>query len=143
MLQRGEAGERQRELDSLRHQVRELDDELLKLRSTAGTEQNAVQMERSTQQQLVNRVKTLESENAALREDMLLFERLIPATGDEASIRLESFRVAPDGPQRFRYRVLLAFQSARQVSRVPRSTAIFGRFFFGWEAAGVADPGKA
>ena len=38
MLQRGEAGERQRELDSLRHQVRELDDELLKLRSTAGTE---------------------------------------------------------------------------------------------------------
>lgn len=115
MLRHGEAGETERELDSLRHQVRELDEELLKLRSTAGTEQNAVQMERSTQQQLLNRVKTLESENAALKEDMLLFERLIPTTGDEPSIRLESFRVAPDGPQRFRYRVLLAFQSAKQV----------------------------
>ncbi len=115
ILQRGGAGETGRELESLRRQVRELDEEVLKLRSTAGTEQNAVQMERSTQQQLLNRVKILESENAALREDMLLFERLIPAMGDEPVIRLESFRVAPDGPQRFRYRVLLAFQSAKQL----------------------------
>lgn len=114
--QRGEIGDVEREVDSLRLQVRQLDDELLKLRSTAGTEQNAVQMERSIQQQLLNRVKALEFENAALKEDMLLFERLIPATGDEQAIRVESFRVVPDGPQKFRYRVLLAYQSARQPS---------------------------
>lgn len=142
MLQRGEAGERQRELDSLRHQVRELDDELLKLRSTAGTEQNAVQMERSTQQQLVNRVKTLESENAALREDMLLFERLIPATGDEASIRLESFRVAPDGPQRFRYRVLLAFQSAKQVHEFRGRLQFLAVFSLGGKQQELLIPAK-
>lgn len=115
ILQRSETGNAERELDSLRHQVRALDEELLKLRSTAGTEQNAVQMERSTQQQLLNRVKLLESENAALKEDMLLFERLIPTAGDVPSIRLESFRVLPDGPQRVRYRLLLAFQSTKQV----------------------------
>lgn len=114
--QRGEVSEVERELDSLRQQVRQLDDELLKRRSAAGTEQNAAEMERSTQQQLLNRVKTLESENAALKEDMLLFERLIPASGDEPAIRVESFRVAPDGPQHFRYRVLLAYQSTKQAA---------------------------
>lgn len=115
ILQRSEAGGTGRELDSLRHQVRELEEELLKLQSTAGTGQNAVQMERSTQQQLLARIKTLGSENAALKEDMLLFERLIPAEGDGPSIRLESFRVVPDGAQGFRYRVFLAFQSGKQV----------------------------
>lgn len=115
ILQRSETGSTERELDSLRYQVRELDEELLKLRSTAGTEQNAVQMERATQQQLLNRVKLLESENAALKEDMLLYERLIPTTGDVPSIRLENFRVSPDGPQHVRYRLLLAFHPTKQV----------------------------
>ena len=71
-------------------------------------------MERSTQLQLGDRVKGLELENAALKEDMRLFERLIPAAGEEATIRLEGFRVVPDGEQRYRYRALLAFQSGKQ-----------------------------
>ena len=114
-MQRGEAMGLEHQLDTLRVQVRDLNQELLKLRSTAGTEQSAVQMERSTQLQLSNRIKALELENAALKEDMRLFERLIPAAGDEAAIRLEGFRVVPDGLQRYRYRALLAFQSAKQV----------------------------
>lgn len=114
LVQRGEAGNMERELDILRAQVRDLDEELLKFRSTAGTEQSAVQMERSTQLQLSNRIKGLELENATLKEDMRLFERLIPAAGDEATIRLEGFRVVPDGEQRYRYRALLAFQSGKQ-----------------------------
>ncbi len=112
--QRGDAGGMERELDALRAQVRDLDGELLRLRSTAGTEQSAVQMERSTQQQLTSRVKALELENIALKEDMRLFERLLPLAGNETAIRLESFRVVPDGTQRYRYRALLAFQSAKQ-----------------------------
>ena len=66
-FQRGETGSMERELDALRTQVRDLDGELLRLRSTAGTEQSAVQMERSTQQQLTSRIKMLELENIALK----------------------------------------------------------------------------
>ena len=115
-LQRGETGGMERELDALRIQVRDLDGELLRLRSTAGTEQSAAQMERSTLQQLTSRIRVLELENLALKEDMRLLERLISATGNETAIRLESFRVLPDGPQRYHYRALLAIQSGKQVT---------------------------
>ena len=108
--------EGQKELDSLRRQVRQMDDELVSLRSTAGTEKNAVQMERSTTQQLISRVKILESENAALKEDLLLFERLLQAVGGDAAVRIEGLRVVPDGPHQFRYRVLLAYQSGKRPS---------------------------
>jgi hypothetical protein len=110
--QRG--GDGRQELNSLRRQVRQLDDELLGLRSTAGTEKNAVQMERSTTQQLSNRIKVLESENAALKEDLLLFERLLQAAGGDASVRIEGLKVLPDGPRQFRYRILLAYQSGKR-----------------------------
>jgi hypothetical protein len=82
-LQLGDAGAMEMELVSLRLQVRSLDDELSRYRSTAGTEQNAVQMERSALQRLLARVRALELENATLKEDMLLLERPIPAAGEE------------------------------------------------------------
>ena len=66
-VQRSEVGSINSELETLRLKLRELDDERLLLRSTAGTEQNIALMERSAQQQLVVRVKALESENAALK----------------------------------------------------------------------------
>ena len=56
----------------------------------------------------------LELEDLALKEDMRLLERLMFATGNETAIRLESFRVVPDGQQRYHYRALLAFQSGKQ-----------------------------
>lgn len=114
LMQRSEVGTINSELDTLRLKVRELDEERLVLRSTAGTEQNIVLMERAAQRQLTLRVNALESENAALKEDMLLFERLIPVPGDEALVRIESLRLTKDGDNRFRYRLLVAFQPAKQ-----------------------------
>lgn len=113
LVQRNAVGTISGELQALRLKVRELDDERVMLRSTAGTEQNLALLERSTQQQLLLRVKALEAENAALREDMLLFERLIPAPGDEAIVRVESFRVQEESNNRFRFRLLLAYQPAK------------------------------
>lgn len=115
-LQRSEVGSINGELEALRLKVRELDDERLVLRSMAGTEQNVVLMERSTQQQLLVQVKALEAENTALKEDMRLFERLIPLPGDEALVRIENFRLTKDGDNRYRYRLLLTFQPAKNVS---------------------------
>jgi hypothetical protein len=112
-LQRSGLSDAQSELASLRQQVREMGDELLLLRSTTGTEQNAIQMERATSQQLNSRVRALEAENAALKEDLLLFERLAHPAGGESSIRVEGLKVVPDGPRHHRYRILLAFQPGK------------------------------
>ena len=114
VAQRSEVGSISDELEALRLKVRELDDERLTLRSTAGTEKNLAVMERSTQQQLLSRVQVLEAENAALMEDMLLFDKLIPVPGDEAAVRVENFRLIKESELRIRYRVLLAYQPAKQ-----------------------------
>lgn len=114
VMQRNETGEMGREVQTLRQQLQELDEELGVLRATAGTRQNAVSIERATQQQLLTRIQNLERENGALKEDILLFERLIPAVGEDAEVRIENFRVIHDGGGRYRYRILLAFRPDRQ-----------------------------
>ncbi|MDP3438372.1 MAG: DUF6776 family protein [Azonexus sp.] len=104
-----------REVAGLRLQLAEQREELALLRSTAGTGQNAVSIERAAQRQLLAKLEGLERENAALKEDVLSFERLIPVVGEEAVVRLESFRVIREVAGHYRYRMLLAFQPARQV----------------------------
>lgn len=110
----GEAGVLGREVDGLRKQILAQREELNILRSTAGTGQNAVSIERASQQQLLGRIQWLEAQNTALKEDILLFERLVPVVGDGAAIRVESFRVVQRAPGHFYYRMLLAFQPDRQ-----------------------------
>ncbi len=114
LLQHDEAGVLERELEKQHQLIQAQREELNLLRSTAGTEQNAVHMERAAQQQLLARIRGLEQENASLKEDMLLFERLIPVAGDEAALRIENFRLIPEGRGRYRYRLLFAFQSSKQ-----------------------------
>jgi hypothetical protein len=114
VLPRSEVGFVNAELESLRFRVRVLDDELLRLRSTVGTEQNLALLELSTQNRLLERLKILEAENSALKEDMSLFERLMPLPGEEAVVRIESFLLSRDTETRFRYRLLIAFQPGRQ-----------------------------
>jgi low affinity Fe/Cu permease len=102
-------------MESLKQELAMQREELNLLRASTGTRQNVVSMERATQQQLLARIDSLERENGALKEDIRLFERLIPVTGDEAIVRVENFRVMQDVGGRYRYRLLVAFQPARQV----------------------------
>lgn len=106
-------GENERLLE-LRDQLHLQQMELNLLRSTMGTGQNEASMERAARQQLISRLQELEAENAGLKEDMLIFERLIPVVGQESSVRVESFRVVAEASGRYRYRLLLAFQSAQR-----------------------------
>lgn len=114
LLRGNEVGAMGREFDSLRQQLNEQGAELNLLRSTAGTGQSAVSIERAAQQQLLARPESLERENRSLKEDILLFERLIPVIGEEAVVRVENFRVIREAGARYRYRLLLAFQPAKQ-----------------------------
>lgn len=113
-LQRNQVGEVGRELQEIQARFLVQQEELDLLRSTAGTRQNAMSIERAAQQSLLSRIKDLEQENAALKEDMLLFERLIPVVGDEAVLRLEGLRVLKEDGGRYRYRLLVAYQPSRQ-----------------------------
>ncbi len=116
VAQRNETGLLGQELLSLRQQFLAQREELDRLRSTAGTGQNAVSIEKATQQQLLGRIQDLEAQNAALKEDLLLFERLLPPVGEGASVRVENFRVLREAAGRYRYRLLIAFQPDRQNS---------------------------
>lgn len=115
-VRQGEAGAREDEISTLQDRIRGLEDELLKMRAGAGTEQSLVQMERSAQLSLMDRLKALEAENGALKEDILLFERLVPPSGEKGAVRLDSFAVFPGEERHFRYRLVLAFQPGKQVS---------------------------
>jgi hypothetical protein len=114
MAQRNEAGILGQEVETLRREVQGQREELDFLRSTAGTGKNAVSIERAAQQQLLSKIKSLESENAGLKEDVLLFERLMPVAGESALVRIENFRVLKESGARFRYRLLIAFQPDKQ-----------------------------
>lgn len=102
------------QLAELQNQLRVQQSELELLRGSVGTGQNAVSIERAAQQQLLARIQSLEAENSALKEDMLIFERLIPVIGQEARIRIESFRIASNAGGGYRYRLLLAYQSVQR-----------------------------
>ena len=114
IAQKNEAGILGQEVENLRQQIQVQSEELNLLRSTAGTGKNAVSIERAAQQQLLGRIQGLEAENAALKEDVLLFERLIPITGEGAAVRVENFRVFKESETRFRYRLLIAFRPDKQ-----------------------------
>ncbi|MCL2523161.1 MAG: hypothetical protein FWF20_11570 [Betaproteobacteria bacterium] len=114
LVQHNEVGAAGRELQELRLLAQAQQNELETLRLTAGTRQNAVGIEIAAQRQLLSRIKELELENGALKEDMRIFERLIPVVGEDAVVRVENVRVTQDDDGRYRYRLLIAFQPTRQ-----------------------------
>ncbi len=110
-----------REIQSLRNHVMELDSELTKLRSLAGSGESSLQIERSAQKQLTRQVKILEMENAALKQDLAFFEGLMPVPGasDDIGLRIDRIRVEPDvAPGGYRYRVLVVNSGGRQLKEV-------------------------
>lgn len=77
LAQQGEEAELAREIQGLQERLSRRDEELSRLRVGAATGQNAVQMEKSAQQRLASRIKELEDENAALKEEVSLVQRLM------------------------------------------------------------------
>ena len=111
------SGESNREIQTLREHVVELDAELAKLRSIAGSGESNLQIERATQQQLIRQVKALESENASLKQDLAFFEGLIPASeaGAEVGVKISRLRIEPENVNgQYRYQMLLVHNGGRQ-----------------------------
>jgi hypothetical protein len=93
--------------DSSREQIAMLNQKVEQLARAATVAESARNIERATQQQLEAHIKTLEIENSRLKEDLLFFERLLPANrgAGEVAIRRLTAEYAP--PNQLRYRLLV------------------------------------
>lgn len=100
--------ETDQELASLQAQVRSLEGELEKLRAVAHSSDSRLQVETTTQDQLAMQIKALHRDNAALKEDVALFEGLVAGGAQTGGPRIARVTVEPAGNDgRWRYRVLV------------------------------------
>jgi transcriptional regulator with XRE-family HTH domain len=115
------SNESSREIQSLRNHMMELDTEVTKLRSLAGSGESKLLIEQAAQKELSQQVRFLELENAALKQDLAFFEGLLPAaeSGIEPGLRIDNLRLIPAGnPGEFRYRMLVINNSVRQIREI-------------------------
>jgi hypothetical protein len=135
-----------REIQSLRNHVMELDAELTKLRSLAGSGESSLQIERATQKQLSRQAQALEYENAALKEDLAFFEGLVPASesGDEAGVRIDHFRIDPGGAVgEYRYRMLVVNNGGKQAKELRGRLQLLVKIHQGGKDAMITLPSSA
>ena len=71
------------ELVRLRADIAKLRDERDKAQSVLNTSASLITAEKAAQERLTAQIKTLETENRALRDDLGFFEKLIPSSGAE------------------------------------------------------------
>lgn len=107
--------ETEQELTALRTRVDDLKAEVKQLRALVNSGESNLQIERTTQQQLIRQVKMLEQENGRLKEDLAFFENLASAEGKDAGFTINRLRVEPNGaPGQYRYRLLAAAQGGKK-----------------------------
>jgi len=106
----------QAELDRVSRELGEAHAELERLRAVANASDARLSIERTAQQKLAQQIRTLEQDNARVREELATFESML--TSDARSGNAPSiyrFQVQPDVlPGEFRYRLLLVTPSSRR-----------------------------
>ena len=100
---------------SLAEQVKKLSDERDKFSSTAMAAESQLNIERSAQTQLGNQIKTLEAENAKLKEDLSFFQSLLPTNIGAQGITIQRLKAEIVQPNQVHYQLL-----AMQGEKVPR-----------------------
>jgi len=105
------------ELDTLRGKAASLENELLRLRGLADASESKLLIELAAEQQLARQVKSLEDENARLKEDLSVFESLASAEGQEGHLSINRLRVEADRgiANQYNYRMLLAMPGSNKV----------------------------
>jgi hypothetical protein len=77
------------------------------LATTVNAAESRLDIERSTEKQLVAQVKVLEAETARLKEDLMFFESLLPAGPAQAGVSIKRLRIDSPAPMQLRYALLL------------------------------------
>jgi len=112
---RGLAGTSGEAVAALNSRVAELEKALAEARTQTNTEESRQQIERTSQQQLIAQIKTLEQENGRLKEDLAIFENFAVGDTKAPGISINRLRVEPDNvPGQFHYRMLLTAQGGKK-----------------------------
>jgi hypothetical protein len=96
----------QSELMRLRVEVGQLREEREGTQSIANTAGSLLKAEKAAQEQLVQRLKQIESENAALKADLAFYERLLPAASN-SGLNVRALRADIQAPGQLRFQVLV------------------------------------
>jgi hypothetical protein len=106
----------QAELAIVRRSLEDARAELERLRAVANAADSRVSIERTAQQNLAQQIRTLEQENARLKEDLATFESMLSSETRTASgLSVHRFKVEADLlPGEYRYRLLLLTPSTRR-----------------------------
>ncbi|MDD5242152.1 MAG: hypothetical protein PHG47_10615 [Sulfuricella sp.] len=95
------------ELQRLREKVGALESENVSLRSDGAQSERRMQIEQITQKDLVKNVKTLQDENAQLKEDLVFFRKQMSPDKNADELSIYRFKVENIMPGEYRYRLLL------------------------------------
>lgn len=109
-------GEVEQELARVRGELDAARKELERLRAIANAADSRVSIERTAQQKLAQQIRTLEQENARVREELATFESMLSSEARNAHVlSVHRFKVDPEVlPGEYRYRLLLVTPSARR-----------------------------
>ena len=104
------------ELTQLKRELGAAHAELDKLRAVANAADSRLSIERTAQQKLAQQIRTLEQDNATLREELATLESMLSSESRAVSaLAVHRFKVEPDVlPGEYRYRLLLVTPSARR-----------------------------
>ena len=101
------ADETRQQLVRYKEQLELMTAERDQLSATANAAESKLNIERSAQKQLATQVKTLESENTRLKEDLAFFESLLPNATGPAGVAIRRLKIDPMPPNQLRYRLLI------------------------------------
>jgi len=106
--------ESETEIGDLREKVSALVAESARLRSIADSGDSNLQIERTSVEQLTRQVRSLEEENAKLKESLAVFENLANGGTKQEAATLTRLRVEPDSLRgRYHFHVLASRQGAQ------------------------------
>lgn len=109
-------GEVQRKLYRAQGELEDARAELARLRSIANAADSRMAIERTAQQKLAQQIRTLEQENAKVREELATLESMFSSEARSANaLSIYRFTVEPDVlPGEYRYHLLLVGPSSRR-----------------------------
>jgi hypothetical protein len=107
--------ESQRQIAQMAGEIQSRDTRIAEMRTQVAAAERQLQIDRATFGDLGRQMKLLSEENAALKEDLALFQSLMASDEKELGLSINRFRVQPDSlPGEYRYRFLLV-QSGQRV----------------------------
>lgn len=99
-------------VEVLSEQVKKLNTERDQFSTTANAAESQLNIERSAQAQLAGQIKTLEAENAKLKEDLSFFQSLLPTNVGADGVTIQRLKAEIVAQNQVRYQ-LLAIQGEK------------------------------